>query len=241
MCGLAGLILGPRRRTAKRLASLAAIFKAALRMCEERGEDASGVALLSLDGAFLFKRPVPAGRLLDLSGCEKLLAGLNSRSTALLGHARKATVGDPLNNANNHPIVAGPIVGAHNGTIENADKLAMAWGLPRTAEVDSEIFFRTAEMAIFDDKLDARALRKRLRRFKGEMASVFASMAEPDKTYLVKGGKPLAARYNPELDAVVFASRRGYLPEDWEDLPLPPMTMATIDRRRLDRIAYDRI
>ena len=75
-------------------------------------------------------------------------------STALLGHTRWRTRGDPGNNANNHPIRAGDIVGTHNGTLYNADALFRRLRLPRFAEVDSEVIFRMAQRCTTEGKIN---------------------------------------------------------------------------------------
>lgn len=64
--------------------------------------------------------------------------------TAIL-HTRFWTKGSPKNNANNHPIPVGNIIGVHNGGVYNDDELFTDMGLldRRVAQVDSEAIFAT--------------------------------------------------------------------------------------------------
>lgn len=74
----------------------------------------------------------------------------------------------------------GIIIGTHNGTIYNADYLFRRLGLPRYAEVDSELLFRLADRFAPDGTIDGRGFRKALRlcrghyRHQGEQAAVVA-------------------------------------------------------------------
>ena len=113
MCGLAGAIMGKKRRRREELRVIAGIFTELLIMNETRGTDAAGVAVIRSDGSFkLFKRPGPAGCLVD----EKLypsVLDLDNNVTALIGHTRNKTRGSEHNSLNNHPIRAGRVIGTH--------------------------------------------------------------------------------------------------------------------------------
>jgi predicted glutamine amidotransferase len=67
-----------------------------------------------------------------------------SRGKMLIAHVRRRTVG-PVSPENTHPFASGPWVFAHNGTIEEIDRLRAAASLERLAQVrgstDSEVFF----------------------------------------------------------------------------------------------------
>ena len=246
MCGLAGLILGRRRRTRRMIGHLGDQFKKLLVESEARGTDASGAAVIRADGlVHVYKRPMPAGELVREVGFRNLMSLVDGDTTAVLGHARFATVGSEENNLNNHPIEAGSVIGTHNGTIINADRLFQVWRLPRSAQVDSEVFFRVAENAIDDFKIDLGRLKRRLRVFKGSMTAVFTTIYDPEKIIVAKGDKPLFARINHELDAVFYASSKAFLNRvlgmgrGWLDLKLPSMTIATFDVNRLQEYRLD--
>ncbi len=67
-----------------------------------------------------------------------------ARGEVLVAHVRRRTVG-PVSIENTHPFQRGPWVFAHNGTIEEVDRLRAAASPRRLAEVegttDSEVFF----------------------------------------------------------------------------------------------------
>ena len=210
---------------------------------ETMGVDASGAALLSLDGdVSIFKRRAPASELVSAKGFKRLLSGWDSDVLAALGHRRRETVGTSGNPRNIHPVVAGPVVRTHNGTITNADRLFWLKDLARTAQVDSEIIFRIAANVIIEGEMYIPRLKRSLKCLKGNMTAIFASSASPGKIYAAKADMPLSFRYNPDLD--VYASTckiLGWALEDslgeWEAFRLPRMTLAVFDASGLKTVS----
>ena len=169
MCGLAGVIFGRKRRRAEEREHLAWLFTRLLVMSEGRGPHATGVAWLNRDGEHrLFKRPVSAGQFVIDKTFHEVLAGIDNRTTVLLGHTRWRTRGDERINRNNHPIRAGDVIGTHNGTIYNADYLFRRFKLRRFAQVDSELLFRLAARAARSGQMDVEWFKERLRRCRGQ-------------------------------------------------------------------------
>jgi hypothetical protein len=118
---------------------------------EERGEDATGAAVLWEDGRFYgIKRGVKSTTFLSRFGESadyygSLLKMWNVRKVpakVFIGHCRKGTVGDKEDNVNNHPIKVGNIVGVHNGVINNSDEIFKHLDCKRDGRVDSESIFR---------------------------------------------------------------------------------------------------
>jgi len=104
MCGLAGAILGKKRRRREELRVIASIFTNLLVMNETRGTDAAGVAVIRKDGSHkLFKRPGPASALVEDKLYHAVL-DLDNKVTVVLGHTRRKTRGSALNLLNDHPI-----------------------------------------------------------------------------------------------------------------------------------------
>jgi hypothetical protein len=60
----------------------------------------------------------------------------------VLGHCRKSSVGNSEDNVNNHPIKVGDIIGVHNGTLSNHDRIFELLKCGRDGTVDSEAIFR---------------------------------------------------------------------------------------------------
>ncbi|MCI5167108.1 MAG: hypothetical protein D3903_13690 [Candidatus Electrothrix sp. GM3_4] len=140
MCGINGILISPGR-TASQLRRINKLFTANLLANEQRGREATGVALLNKDSSMrVNKAPVTASRFIHSPGYLRVLDSLSENTTVLLGHTREPTKGSPYKNANNHPIIRGNIIGIHNGTITN-DNLIFAQQTisgDRIGSVDSE-------------------------------------------------------------------------------------------------------
>jgi glucosamine 6-phosphate synthetase-like amidotransferase/phosphosugar isomerase protein len=143
MCGIAAVLLYPQKRAEADWQALREHFTENLLFNEERGEAATGLAIVHEDGQVkLYKRSLPARAFVATEEYQRLLASLNERTTLLLGHTRHPTKGNPDNALNNHPLLAGSFCGIHNGHILNDEALFERWQLPRKGEVDSEVIFR---------------------------------------------------------------------------------------------------
>lgn len=213
MCGLSGIILGKKRRSTKELTELKDMFRSMLSMSEDRGRHASGFGVINNDGfKDVYKLPVPASRLVTLESFNKLLNKVNSKTTLIIGHSRWKTVGTEFNINNNQPIELSSVVGTHNGTISNATSLFKKFKLNRTAEVDSEVLFRLAEMNMDeDDELDVDGFVRNLSLCHGSLSCVFASAINPTMVYVCKGNKPFYAFYNEHLKAIAYGSNPDYI------------------------------
>ena len=102
---------------------------------------ATGVAVVSTQGdVHVYKNSKTASKFVqDIEYKKFIVNNVNDDTFAVINHCRYATQGSNLINANNHPIVDGPIVGVHNGVISNDDILGKKYG--RVAEVDSAVIF----------------------------------------------------------------------------------------------------
>lgn len=210
MCGQAGIILGRKRRSKDERRELLKLFAQLLILNQSRGHHATGLAFVNSDGKHsLYKADVPArdfihdSMFLDMISLENF----TSKTTLIAGHTRWATVGSPQNPRNNHPILAGSVLGTHNGTITNADQVANAFQIPRKAEVDSEVIFRIAtKLCLNAGRIDMAKLVDKLGYLRGEMASVMVSKQDPETVIVLKGTKPLALRYCKKARAVLYSS-----------------------------------
>jgi glutamine phosphoribosylpyrophosphate amidotransferase len=118
---------------------------------------------------------------------------------------------------NNQPIRAGAVIGTHNGTILNADRLFKKYRLPRVGEVDSEFLFRLADKkeCIEDFTVCARNVR-------GGMSAVFTRTSAPDTVLVIKGNKPLSLWYHKGFRAVFYSS------EEWPLLRVIGMSRSVV-------------
>lgn len=238
MCGLAGVLIGDKpNRSKDELKAIRAIFTSVLALSERRGPHATGVALVSGSGDYrVSKAPTPAGRFVVSKSCKALLGKLDENATLLMGHTRWPTKGSHLNNANNHPLVGGTRAGAcilsHNGHIANADMLFRAMGVPRRAQVDSEILLRIAERNLSNDGIDPDSLAADLTYCRGRMSFVAAATNHPTEVILVKGNQPLELRYSEERHVLVYASEAEFLDDalegenGWVEWRMSPMRIA---------------
>lgn len=236
MCGLAGLVLGKRNRSDAELERLTSLFTRLLVISRRRGPHATGVAWLNRDGEHrLFKRPLPAEAFVEHKVYPLMLAGVDRRTTVVLGHTRWRTRGDEQINRNNHPIRAGHVIGTHNGTIYNADALFRRYRLTRFAEVDSEVLFRLAARSVTrSGQIDTARYTDRLRHCRGQIAAVLVCRTDPGTILMLKGNNPLELRWNPRAQVVLYASDAAYLnaalagERGWRELRVSPMTLLAL-------------
>lgn len=234
MCGQVGIIFGRRCRTKSELDYFKKVFAYLLFLSEDRGPHATGVAWLKCDGKYrILKRPQKSRVFLRDKSFRSFLSGIDSDVTWLAGHTRWQTVGDASNNHNNHPILAGSIIGTHNGTVLNANSLFARLKLPRTAQVDSELIFRLADTTTNNGCVNINAFKFRLALCRGEISAVMASKANPKDVVVIKGNRPLEIRYSKVHEAIVYSTDARYLNivlagnRGWKPVELHPMRIAT--------------
>jgi len=215
MCGLAGILLFyPQERSPAAWQQIRDLFTRMLILNEERGRDASGVALVRADASYLlYKQPVPATELVRMPAYRALLSEVDERTTCLLGHTRLPTKGSRWNNLNNHPLKVGHLLGIHNGFITNDDDLFTLLGLPRQGEVDSEIIFRllSSVSPAANNGLLAQAVRDRVRLLEGSFVTLSVDLRRPTRLLVLKQLGPLCMHYESDLKALFLASRYVFL------------------------------
>ncbi len=117
------------------------------RLSESRGKESAGLALLSGDSIRILKQPIPASRFIRTSVYRRVLGDIARNGNghlrhpvAVMGHSRLVTNGAQEDNRNNQPVVAGDIVGIHNGIIVNDEELWQRFpDMQRHYEVDTEV------------------------------------------------------------------------------------------------------
>ena len=209
MCGIAAVFLHPQERKRSEWAAIRAMFTLNLISNEERGRDATGCAVIGRDGRVsLQKMPVSASRFVTMPEYESLLGSVDSTTTLILGHTRLSTKGDPAIASNNHPLVAGPVFGIHNGQVNNADDLFASYGLPRQGEVDSEIIFRFLETISPSIPVSnyLKGVRLLIRLLEGQFTFLACDQRHPERLLVLKHNNPLSAHYLRDWNALVFSS-----------------------------------
>ena len=232
MCRQVGLLCGrkPHHRWPDRFASL-------LQACEAGGPDASGLAVIQRDGRHcITKRPGPVSALLGAVDDNHALSQWDEDTVAVLGHTRRTTRGSVDNPLNNHPLRRGQVIATHNGTLFNADRLFEALGLPRLAEVDSELLVQIANHCLDDEGLDLDLLRRAVALCVGQLSAVLVALTQPDTLVVLKGNKPLSFAVHPRNRTLLYATDSQVLAlgigneRGWEPLAVPSMTIAVFRR-----------
>ena len=173
-----------------------------LLLTEDRGKDATGAAVLFGDGNYAgMKRGEKASDFLsklgeskeNYGGLLKIWKEHEYPAKVYIGHARALSVGDKDNNANNHPIKIGNIVGIHNGTLRNDDVIIKNLGCKRDGEVDSEAIFRLFEYYTHKDKepftLDM--VQEVVQRLEGQFAVTLFNSDNPYQVPVFRDGRPV--------------------------------------------------
>ena len=140
MCGISGFSLSPNDPSVINSRLIAGTLLLGI---EHRGRDATGACWFDKFGnPFVQKGAFTASAFVrNLSMWKK--------TTDTILHTRAWTQGEPSNNDNNHPIIAGPVIGVHNGGIWNDFELFnQMHDVERRAEVDSEAAFAAIAFGI---------------------------------------------------------------------------------------------
>jgi glucosamine 6-phosphate synthetase-like amidotransferase/phosphosugar isomerase protein len=214
MCGIAAVFLHPQERKKSEWAAICELFTDNLVSNEQRGNEATGCAVVGRDGQVqLHKMPISASAFVTTPEYKSLLGSLDSTTTLVLGHTRLSTKGDPAFASNNHPLKAGPVCGVHNGEIDNADELFARYNLPRDGLVDSEIIFRFLE-TVPPERGSSEYLvvvRPLIHLLEGQFTFLACDTRRPDWLLVLKHNNPLFAHYQGDWKALVFSSRYIFL------------------------------
>ena len=173
-----------------------------LLLTEDRGKDATGAAILFSDGNYVgMKRGEKASDFLSklgeskerYGGLLKIWKEHEYPVKAYLGHARAISQGSKDDNANNHPIKIGNIIGIHNGTLKNDDIIIKNLKCKRDGQVDSEAIFRLFEYYTNKGKepftLDM--VQDVVRRLEGQFAVTLFNSDNPYQVPVFRDSRPV--------------------------------------------------
>ena len=220
MCGLSGVLIGPGAG-GNAVEEIKDLFTAGLLANEERGREATGVAVLNADGTYsIEKSPVTASRFVkEPKFLEFLDQAITPMTTVLLGHNRRPTKGTPLNNLNNHPILVGNTIGMHNGIITNDDEIFLSMERrkdkrrKRISSVDSEAIFSLVEDVDPGQSLDeyAAGIQSVVSLLVGSYTALFVNTRMPHLLFMLKYQNPISVHYEARINALFFSSRYVFL------------------------------
>lgn len=206
MCGIAGFFTlrpnDPRVWT---------VFDAQFAATEARGREGSGVFSLPSErggSIYVHRQNLPASELIGVAHYRRIK---NTRPTAVVGHCRLPTKGLSTNPANLHPILAGKVLGVHNGIVRNDEELFRRFGLPRAGQVDSEVIFRLIER-FCPEGLDAAGVRRAFAEIRGDYALAFTHARTLGEVWLARNEwRPLVLVWLPALETLYFGSERRFI------------------------------
>lgn len=212
MCALFGVIRGLSTDPASINRATSIFIKLGIK-AEERGVDSAGVAAITvsadrnswteptatnvnsvmttIDNTIILKN---LGYFTDLGLSEH--RALFHTPRVLIGHTRAASQGaaDDLRNAS--PLLAGALVGTHNGDI-SIDSIPGADKMKPLSDTDSARLY----LALDAVRGDRRAMVQVLKTVHGRAALVFADRTRPDRLYIARAGlSPLALAFTTEGD-----------------------------------------
>ncbi len=201
MCGIFGFVRAAEAPE-PRLATEA--FYMLGHLAQERGRDASGVALVTgrhagpatqagaairhrrvaLDGCLVTKAPVPFAKLWDARMVRPL-----DRAGIALGHSRWATRGSAGAVANASPMVVERLIGTHNGDVDEV-ALEARYDLPDTlGATDTEVLL----LALASVASEPKAIASVLSRVWGRAALAWVDRSDPTAVHLARTAlSPLA-------------------------------------------------
>lgn len=206
MCGITGLVLGRKVRSASDIANIKKSFIDTLIAAESRGTDAAGIFVLNEAGEHYFYRaPIKASELVKTQSFWDVLEQVGKSTIAIVGHTRAATTGAPEVIDNNHPIYDPPLVGVHNGVVQNHLELRKKYGA--VADVDSATILSVLNAHISDTQtLTRKIIAKAMPEVLGSWAIAIADTRK-DTLYLARNaGSPMQLTWQKSKQLMWFAS-----------------------------------
>jgi predicted glutamine amidotransferase len=197
MCGIAGIRrFGDKPITGEEIVLL-------LCSIEHRGPHATGVALQQQNGEInIYKQPIPAWDFtLSDEFKEFLKTHLTPKTQTALLHTRWATVGNPEDNENNHPMFDGSTAIVHNGGISNHTQLFDQGHYTKSCATDSDII----RAIVANHGITEKGIRE-LSKMSGSAAIACVRSQQPDRLLLARSGSPLVVAFSEAADKLYWAS-----------------------------------
>lgn len=197
MCGIGGIITftqpeGERKQILKR------ITQNLLVNLEQRGKDASGVALVDFknDNVEIHKRDVKGSILQGTPEFNKLF---ENEFQLIMVHTRATTSGTEKENVNNHPHYNKKTknVLIHNGTIGNGYELTKKHNLSLDGECDSEVILKL---------MDSLGFTKAVKKIDGTFSIGYGDIKKKQFVLYRGNCSPLYLLYYAKLDVFIFGS-----------------------------------
>jgi len=209
MCGIATIAFGRRARGRISYTLVREMTKQLLIELQPRGLDAAGIAVINDPEhaqSVVFKKPLRPSRLVVRQRFEDTLNLIGPQTNFILLHARSTTVGSTDDNYDNHPIIAPPIVGIHNGTLRNHDAVFKKFKLPREGGVDSEVIFRLYGSLIEKGVKPQKAMQAVASQLEGAFTGAAVDLRHPHRMLMFKFQRPLHVLTFKHHDMIIAIS-----------------------------------
>jgi len=205
MCGLAGLVIGKKVRSADDLKEIRDEFSSLMVATQIRGHHATGAFVVNKSGISYHKTDSAANEMVKTDSWKKLMNAITADTVAVVGHVRYATKGSPTVNSNNHPITVGPIIGVHNGVITNDREICEDF--PYDEEVDSAAIFSLFAGVADKSRLSTAKISAALPYLDGSFAVIAADTRRRDSIFVMRDAtNPLVYHKDTERDLLWLSS-----------------------------------
>ena len=238
MCGLAGILLSPQRRTQREIDAIADMFSRLLLHSEHRGPYATGAMLMTTAGEMVVEKgPLPAHRFVATNAFRGLCARISTETTVMMGHTRWPTQGSHRNNNNNQPLIvpgADGLAVTHNGNIPQVTRYFDHFHLDREWEVDSELILRLACRHRHPQGIGLQSFLRDIAVCTGHLAAVLVSAAQPETVIFIRRDRPLHLAWHPTKHLLAYASEPTildmalHMPLTWQHHALTPETALVV-------------
>lgn len=229
MCGIVGLLayseFEDKKMEKVRQESMIFLGSELLQLTQIRGKEATGIATLFADGDYMgLKMGVTAQEFVsrfnekehDYADYIKVWRKKSKPAKIMLGHCRQPSSGNvasPKDNKNNHPLKIGDIVGIHNGTINNHNKIFENLKCKRDGSVDSEAIFRLLHHYTKNgtEPFTKEIVQEVCKRLSGNYAVLAFSGNNPFQMVAFRDGKPIELAVIKPLKLVILASETDFI------------------------------
>ena len=209
MCGIVTISFGRRARGRISYSLVREMTRQLMIELQPRGLDASGIAVINDPAeaqSIVFKKPLRPSRLIVRPRFEDALRSIGPHTNFILLHARASTVGNTDVNYDNHPIIAPPVVGIHNGTLRNHDALFKRFDLEREGEVESEVIFRLYGRLLEKNIEPEQAWRAVASQLEGAFTGGVVDLRHPHRMLMFKFQRPLHILTFKHYDMIIAIS-----------------------------------
>lgn len=207
MCGIFGLIT--KNDSEIQPEKIKAITNSLFKLSESRGKEAAGIAIKTTDAVSVFKKPIPASKMIKSDEYKKFIEQkINQQPLTIIGHSRLVTNGAQTTDSNNQPVKKNSAVIIHNGIIVNDDELFKKFPeFKKQYDVDTEIILDLVQYFYNKKKSVIRAVQEMYKQIEGA-ASIGLLFETLPYLVLATNTGSLYIYENQEKEIIVFASEK---------------------------------